>query len=773
MYVVATAGHVDHGKSTLVRALTGMEPDRWAEERRRGMTIDLGYAWMTLPAGDAGRAGDAGPAGDAGRAGEAGPAGEQLAFVDVPGHERFVPNMLAGLGPVPAVMFVVAADGGWMPQSAEHLAAVHALGVRHGLLAVTRCDLADPAQATRQALAEIARTSLGRVPAVPVSAVTGQGLDDLRSALARLAAALGAARPARPAPVRLWIDRSFTIRGAGTVVTGTLPAGTVRNGQELILSPPGHPVRVRGLEALGEPADAVAGVARVALNLRGIPADRPARGMALIEPGQWTVTSEIDVRVTPPAADPQPRLPADLLVHIGSARTQARVRILGSRPATESGPTAAPANPPAPASAPAPASPPAPASAPIGPPPSASPPVPASASAPANPPAPISAFTPPPASAGAEAGAGSSPAAIYARLRLRDPLPLHAGDRVILRDPGAAGLAIYGATVLDPFPPPLARRGAGAAAVRELGDWPDVPRAADLLRRHKLLRAPQLAAAGIAGLPEPVARDWLADPEHWAWLRAELPKAVVAFCARDPLAPGMPAEAARAALGLPTRDLVPALAGGDVLLDGAYLRIFTKHAEQEAETPSADTTRRDVGAAAGLAPGESQGSAASPAPGNRTGSAAGLGSGSAAGPASGKGPDSAAGQSPGTSTAAAAGQLPPRIAEAVQAVRDALTAEPFAAPDTERLRELGLDARALAAAARVGLLLRVADLVVLAPGADKEAARVLAGLDQPFTTSQARQALNTSRRVAIPLLEYLDRARVTERLPGDLRRIRT
>jgi selenocysteine-specific elongation factor len=114
MYVVATAGHVDHGKSTLVRALTGMEPDRWAEERRRGMTIDLGYAWLTLEA-------------QGGSAGQ-----EKLAFVDVPGHERFVPNMLAGLGPVPAVMFVVAADGGWMPQSAEHLAAVDALGVRHG-----------------------------------------------------------------------------------------------------------------------------------------------------------------------------------------------------------------------------------------------------------------------------------------------------------------------------------------------------------------------------------------------------------------------------------------------------------------------------------------------------------------------------------------------------------------------------------------------------------------------------------------------------------------
>ncbi|MBO0821902.1 MAG: 50S ribosome-binding GTPase, partial [Nocardiopsaceae bacterium] len=146
MKVIATAGHVDHGKSTLVRALTGMEPDRWAEERRRGLTIDLGYAWTSLE-----------PAGDGAGA------GETVAFVDVPGHERFVPNMLAGLGPVPAVLFVVAADEGWMPQSAEHLAAVDALGVTRGLLVVTRADLADPGPAEREALGRIAGTSLGEV----------------------------------------------------------------------------------------------------------------------------------------------------------------------------------------------------------------------------------------------------------------------------------------------------------------------------------------------------------------------------------------------------------------------------------------------------------------------------------------------------------------------------------------------------------------------------------------------------------------------------------
>jgi selenocysteine-specific elongation factor len=650
MYVVATAGHVDHGKSTLVRALTGMEPDRWAEERRRGMTIDLGYAWMALPDG------------------------EKLAFVDVPGHERFVPNMLAGLGPVPAVLFVVAADGGWMPQSAEHLAAVDALAVRHGLLVVTRADLADPAPVTRVALAEIAKTSLGGVEAVAVSAVTGAGLDDLRAALARLTTALrGSGTPGAPTPVRLWIDRSFTVRGAGTVVTGTLPAGTVANGQELLLTrgPAAQLVRVRGLQALGEPAERVTGVARVALNLRGVPTGVPQRGMALIEPGRWTLTAELDVRVTPSAAGLPDKFPPELLLHVGSARTQARLRLLGE----ESG-------------------------------------------------------------------------AVYVRLRLRDPLPLHAGDRVLLRDPGAAGLAIYGATVLDPAPPPLGRRGAAAAAASELATWPDRPSAADLLRRHHLLRTATLTAMGVTELPPPVAADWHADPAHWSRLRAELPAAVAAFMAKDELAVGMPLEAARAALNLPARDLIAALAAPPpapappptsgvaaaaptrgrprVVIDGGYLRIV---AESGPARGKPETTERPT-------PAQAQASAAAAV------------------------------------TSAPAVSLPPRVASAVQTVLDDLAGAPFAAPDGERLRELGLDTRALAAAARAGLLLRIAELIVLAPGTDKEAARVLAELPQPFTTSQARQALGTSRRVAIPLLEYLDRARVTERLPGDLRRLR-
>jgi selenocysteine-specific elongation factor len=638
--VIATAGHVDHGKSTLVRALTGMEPDRWAEERRRGMTIDLGFAWMTLPDG------------------------QRLAFVDVPGHERFVPNMLAGLGPVPAVMFVVAADGGWMPQSAEHLAAIDAQRVRHGLLVITRADVADPGPALRRAAAELAATSLGAVEALAVSAVTGAGLPELRDALARLAASMGTPDAGRP--IRVWLDRSFTIKGAGTVVTGTLPAGTVHTGQELLLTPSLLPVRVRSIQALGEPAEAVTGVARVALNLRGVPPDVPERGMALVQAGRWTMTSQVDVRLDEGAGLPE-RLPAEPLAHIGSARTPARLRVLG----------------------------------------------------------------------------GVAERAVFARLTLRDPLPLHVGDRLLLRDPGAAaagnsghdavtgnrGAVILGATVLDVAPPPLRRRGGAAAAARELTAWPAVPAAPDLLRRHGFLRADMLAAMGVTPDPALVVRatgepgrgqQWLADPEHWAALRARLPVVVREFLARDPLARGMPAEAARAALALPSRDLVTALAGhrdspagasaprsggafgaergSGIVLDGGYLR------------PAGD-------AASGIA-------------------------------------------------------LPPRVAEGVRQVLEGLAKDQFAAPDGQRLRELGLDAKALATAARGGLLLRVADQVVLAPGADRAAAAILAGLPQPFSTSAARQALGTSRRVIVPLLEYLDRARVTERLPGDLRRVR-
>jgi selenocysteine-specific elongation factor len=622
MQVIATAGHVDHGKSALVRALTGMEPDRWAEERRRGLTIDLGFAWMSLPGG------------------------ERLAFVDVPGHERFVPNMLAGVGPVPAVLFVVAADGGWMPQSAEHLAAIDAVGIRHGLLAVTRSDLADPGPATRRALAKITATSLGAVEAVAVSSVTGAGLPELRAALARLAAALPV--PDAAAPVRLWVDRSFSIRGSGTVITGTLPAGTVRTGQELLLTPSMRPARIRGIQSLNESVSSVRGVARVALNLRGLPADVPARGMALVEAGRWTMTRLADIRLWLPG---RLRLPPDMTLHLGSARTPVRVRLLGPEGTT------------------------------------------------------------------------------IARLTLRDPLPLHVGDRVLLRDPGSADVVILGATVLDVVPPALARRGAATAAGRELASWPERPTAADLLHRHGLLRASALAAMGVtvgppsavgspATAPPPVTvGDWLADPGRWGGLRRQLAEVVAAHARRDPLAIGMPPEAARAALGLPDRGLVEALARppadpGEpfgVRLSGGYLVAVDA---QPGLDHRASSSRE-------------------PQP-----------------------------------------SLPAQVEAGVRAVLADLADAPFMAPEAGRLRELGLDPRAIGAAARAGRLLRVTEQIVLAPGAETDAARVLARLPQPFTAAEARQVLGTTRRVAIPLLEYLDRAGITQRLPDDRRRLK-
>lgn len=298
MHVVATAGHVDHGKSTLVRALTGMEPDRWAEERRRGMTIDLGYAWTTLPSGQA------------------------LGFVDVPGHARFIGNMLAGLGPAPAVLVVVAADEGWRRQSGEHLAAVDALGITAGLLAVTRSDLADPGPALAQARERIARSSLGTVEAVAVSGTTGAGIPELAQALDRLLSRQPP--PDVDAAVRLWVDRAFTVRGSGTVATGTLTAGTLRTGDELLLR--GRRVRVRGLQSLGTEHSEVRAVARVAVNLRGVERNEIGRGDALLAPGAWRETALLDVRLT---ADPR-TLAAGLVLHVGSAALPVRVRPLGA-----------------------------------------------------------------------------------------------------------------------------------------------------------------------------------------------------------------------------------------------------------------------------------------------------------------------------------------------------------------------------------------------------------------------------------------------------------
>ncbi|WP_346780595.1 GTP-binding protein [Janibacter sp. DB-40] len=279
--VLATAGHVDHGKSTLVRALTGRDPDRLAQERRRGLTIELGYAWTTLPSG------------------------AEVAFVDVPGHQRFVGTMLSGLGPAPTVVFVVAADQGWQAQSSEHLAAVHALGITDGLLVLTRCDLADAeqrAEVRSQATRRLAAAGLD-VPVCEVSAVTGEGLESVREGLDALVDRMPTPDP--DAPVRLWGDRSFSISGAGTVITGTLGAGTLRSGDRLTLLDHGtaREVTVRGLHSQDSAREQVGPVSRVAVNLRGVEADTVGRSLVLLTPDAFEPADVVDVALTPVDGD--------------------------------------------------------------------------------------------------------------------------------------------------------------------------------------------------------------------------------------------------------------------------------------------------------------------------------------------------------------------------------------------------------------------------------------------------------------------------------------
>lgn len=272
MRVVSTAGHVDHGKSTLLRRLTGMEPDRWEQERRRGLTLDLGYVWTRLE----------GPTPDQTL---------QLAFVDVPGHEGYLANMLAGMAVVEDALLVVAADGGWSPQSQEHVDIIRLLGVRIVAVALTRCDLVDAEHLTEvqcDVEARLSQPGDGGPPIVAVSAVTGAGLDDLRNVLwSRLApprddAHDPAERQGTEESVRLRVDRVFGVPGAGSIVTGMLQRGTLRVGDTVTLLPGGQEGRVRGLQQLGTAVEAAGPRSRVAVDLGRIPKAPLDRGTVLV-----------------------------------------------------------------------------------------------------------------------------------------------------------------------------------------------------------------------------------------------------------------------------------------------------------------------------------------------------------------------------------------------------------------------------------------------------------------------------------------------------------
>lgn len=307
MYVIGTAGHVDHGKSTLVKALTGIDPDRLAEEQRREMTIDLGFAWLTLPSG------------------------RSVSLIDVPGHERFIKNMLAGVGGLDAALFVVAADESLMPQSLEHLAILDLLAVRHGVVALTKADLVDAewlALVREEVAARLRDTSLAGAPIVPVSARTGQGLAAL---LAALDATLDATPPRGQASgvPRLPVDRSFTIGGFGTVVTGTLLDGPLRSGQELEVLPGGLRARVRGLQIHKQRSEVALPGTRVAVNLVGVHHSAVARGAVLAPPATLHPTTLLDVQLRVLADAPAPLTQnAGLDLFLGAAEVRCRLTLL-------------------------------------------------------------------------------------------------------------------------------------------------------------------------------------------------------------------------------------------------------------------------------------------------------------------------------------------------------------------------------------------------------------------------------------------------------------
>jgi selenocysteine-specific elongation factor len=306
--VIATAGHVDHGKSALIVALTGIDPDRFEEEKRRGLTIDLGYAWTTLPSG------------------------REVGFVDVPGHERFIRNMLAGVGPVRLVLFVVAADEGWKPQTEEHLQILDVLGIAGGVIALTKTDLVDAdgvELAADDVRDHVAGTVLADAPIVPVSARSGDGLPDLIAALDRLVLDAPAPEEAR---TRLFVDRVFTITGAGTVVTGTLTGGCLGVDDEVALEPGGVRARVRSLQTHKRSKDEACHVSRVAVNLASVERAPLRRGVVLTEPRAFRPTTTVDAVVRPVRdVDRVPERGA-FLVHHGAAETSAKLRVLEQMP---------------------------------------------------------------------------------------------------------------------------------------------------------------------------------------------------------------------------------------------------------------------------------------------------------------------------------------------------------------------------------------------------------------------------------------------------------
>ena len=456
--VVGTAGHIDHGKSALVRALTGTDPDRLKEEQQRGITIDLGFAHLTTPAGP------------------------HFAFVDVPGHDRFVKNMLAGVGGIDLVMLIVAADESVMPQTREHFHICRLLRVPRGLIVLTKADLADEdmQELARLEVRElVAGSFLEGAPTVSVSARSGHGLDTLTSTLVELASSVPSRRV--DGPVRLTVDRAFSMKGFGTIVTGTLVSGTLAVERDLELLPEGRTSRVRGLQVHGRAEASVDAGHRVAVNLGGVEVSEVARGHTLAEPNTFEPARRLDVRL-------------DLLEGVKPLRQGSRVRFH---------------------------------------------------------------------TGAAEILGRVTPAGGYARIHLESRAVVTRGDRFIIRSYSPV-TTIGGGEVLDPRPPRLAVRSeAGVARLRRLDRAVENADAAVevFLEEAGVTGLPRNALISRAGLTSEEAEaamerlmrsgkatrvaDILVSPEVRSELAARLVAALEAHHRAQPLSAGLPREEAR------------------------------------------------------------------------------------------------------------------------------------------------------------------------------------------------------------------------------------
>ncbi|HUP02376.1 MAG TPA: selenocysteine-specific translation elongation factor [Bryobacteraceae bacterium] len=621
--VAGTAGHIDHGKTALVRALTGIDTDRLAEEKRRGITIDLGFAHMQLTPE------------------------LRLAFVDVPGHERFVKNMLAGAGGIDLALLVVAAGESVMPQTREHFEICRLLGVRRGVVALTKADLADDG-VTAAARAEVESLTAGSflegAPIVAVSSATGAGLGELRRELARAAEAA----PARDAAgwFRLPIDRVFTVKGAGVVATGTLLSGAVAKGREVEVYPGARRLRVRGVEVHGEAAERASAGQRTALNLADIEVADLRRGFVLSEPGRFRPAAQLDCRLELLRGARPLKHRSRVHFHAGTAEIQAEVRLAGreenGRDAVEPG------------------------------------------------------------------------AAAWVRMALREPALLLPGDRFIVRSFSPV-TTIGGGVVLDIDSGARLNAGFGAR-LEELWAGGDPARVAmlareaahgvgmaDLVARTGLTEAAVEKAAAHAGLALlDGARRWYAERGWLEETQRTLARTVGEFHRANPLAPGMAKEELRAR-ALPDApafvlDALLAAAGGDIpLVEGGLVRL-----------PGHKVSLRD---------------------------------------------DEARARAAIEQAFARAGLAAPPLAEAL------------ANSGVEAARARAL----LAMLLREKALVKIGEDLVLHRTA-VEALRAALARRRParFTVGEFKSWTGVSRKYAIPLLEYLDRERVTRR-EGDAR----